>query len=153
MIQRAIILAEALKLIGSTESPAKSNCTIFGEWYGMDAAPWCAIFVSYVLDKCTIKFPFKTETPKGFHRCESLHHAATVAGKITTNPLPADIVTFAFNGSNRSNHCGIVLYCPTDSNMFVSIEGNTSSDNDKNGGSVQCRIRPRSLVRSFIKSF
>jgi len=40
-------LAEALRYIGAKEYPAGSNKTVFGQWYGVNGVPWCAIFVSY----------------------------------------------------------------------------------------------------------
>src|SRR5579871_4425213 len=40
-------LAEAVRWVGTKESPPGSNRTPFGAWFGLDGVPWCNIFVSY----------------------------------------------------------------------------------------------------------
>ena len=46
-----VMLATARGYIGYTESPAGSNQTVFGAWFGENGVPWCDIFVSYVADR------------------------------------------------------------------------------------------------------
>ena len=48
MVTANQILAIAAKEIGYTESPANSNKTKYGAWYGMNGEPWCDMFVSWV---------------------------------------------------------------------------------------------------------
>jgi len=40
-------LAVARRNLGVREEPPGSNRTPFGEWFGENGVPWCAIFVSY----------------------------------------------------------------------------------------------------------
>lgn len=42
------IVELAINQIGHKEDPADSNKTMYGEWFGMNGVPWCAIFVSWV---------------------------------------------------------------------------------------------------------
>ena len=41
------ILAVARKELGYTESPAGSNRTKYGKWFGLDGHPWCMMFVQW----------------------------------------------------------------------------------------------------------
>src|SRR5262245_32130016 len=43
-------LERAINEIGTKESPPESNLTPYGDWYGEDGVPWCAIFVSWAYD-------------------------------------------------------------------------------------------------------
>src|SRR4029077_6445107 len=40
-------LAACITHLGEKESPAGSNNTPFGQWYGVQSQPWCAIFQTY----------------------------------------------------------------------------------------------------------
>ena len=40
-------LGEAKRWLGYKESPASTNASTFGAWYGMNYEPWCAMFVTY----------------------------------------------------------------------------------------------------------
>lgn len=42
------IVELAINQIGHKEDPPDSNKTMYGEWFGMNGVPWCAIFVSWV---------------------------------------------------------------------------------------------------------
>jgi len=73
MIREEIIKTAAAES-GYKESPAGSNTTKFGEWYGMDHHAWCAMFVSWVYSKCAIVWPKMVESNKGFAWCP--HHTS-----------------------------------------------------------------------------
>ena len=49
-MSRQSIIDTAAAENGTKESPANSNKTKYGQWYGLDGEKWCAIFVSYVYD-------------------------------------------------------------------------------------------------------
>lgn len=123
--------------VGYSESPANSNRTRFGEWYGMDGQPWCAIFVSWCfdqiggLDAVGGKFAY---TPSWVNWAKQNGCWLDREEK----PQPGDLVFF--HNSSRICHVGIV----TKRNGTVSvstIEGNTSSSSNDNGGRVQARVR------------
>ena len=52
---------EVLKLaageLGYTESPANSNRTKYGKWFGFDGQPWCMMFVQRPDRLCPTRRP------------------------------------------------------------------------------------------------
>ncbi len=134
------ILKIASREIGYLETPANSNQTKYGKWFGLDGVSWCAIFISWCYAKAgnPIKgFGFAN----GFAGTQTMHHLAAKKGLIVTDPIPGDIVLFDFNNDMRVDHCGIF-----EKNLrpgyFNCIEGNTSITNNSNGGAVMRRQRP-----------
>ena len=41
------VLAVARGELGNTESPAGSNRTKYGKWFGLDGYAWCMMFVMW----------------------------------------------------------------------------------------------------------
>lgn len=125
--------------IGYTESPANSNKTKYGKWFGLDGLAWCGIFVSWVYAQCGVSLG-KIGFTKGFAGCQTaiLHFKET--GEVTKDPKPGDIVFFDWNEDGRWDHTGIFVRRISDT-QFETIEGNTSSSNQSNGGIVMLRVR------------
>lgn len=115
------ILDRARQEIGQRETAG--NRTRYGEWYGMNGQPWCAIFVSWVFYHEGLPLPFTTRkgfayTPSGvakFRQLKQWH---------SSNPKSGDVVFFNFGGG-RVNHVGIVESVNGDGSI-TTIEGNTS---------------------------
>lgn len=63
---------------------------------------------------------------------------------------PGDIVLFDFNRNGTSDHIGLVISVNKNGSI-TTIEGNTGSGNDTNGGAVQKRERYRSQVNFFVR--
>jgi cell wall-associated NlpC family hydrolase len=61
-------------------------------------------------------------------------------GCITNTPKAGDIVFFDWNLDGRYDHAGIFVK-GLDNNYFETIEGNTSINNQSNGGQVMRRKR------------
>ena len=61
-----------------------------------------------------------------------------------------DIVLFDFNHNGTSDHTGILVSVNKDGTI-VTIEGNTGSGNNTNGGQVQKRTRKKSDVNYFVR--
>ena len=61
-----------------------------------------------------------------------------------------DIVLFDFNHNKTSDHIGIVISVNKDGTI-TTIEGNTGSGNNTNGGQVQMRTRYKSQVNFFVR--
>ena len=147
-------LAEAVKYIGTTERPAGSNRTQFGKWFGVDGAPWCAIFVSFCFAKgakYVIADGFKGAGCYG-NGCTYVPTAeawlrATGMWKGRTTPLPGDIAIFNWDGG-VPDHIGIVEKY-LGGGQFQSVEGNTSFGNNSNDGEVMRRVRYLSQVDGF----
>ena len=66
------------------------------------------------------------------------------------NKKVGDIVLFDFNHNGTSDHIGILEAINKDGTI-TTIEGNTGSGNDTNGGQVQRRQRYKSQVNYFIR--
>jgi len=133
------IVAIAEKEIGYTETPANSNKTKFGKWFGFDGVAWCGMFVSWCYDKAG--FPLgNVGFSKGFAGCQTAVAHYNKKNKGTTTPVAGDIVFFDWNGDGRFDHTGIFVK-DIDGKSFETIEGNTSLTNQSNGGQVMRRKR------------
>ena len=133
------ILAVARKELGVKESPAGSNRTKYGTWYGLDGQPWCMMFIQWVFAQAGVELPVKTAS------CGTFMRAAQAAGRwVTSNYQPGDVVIYDFPGGGVTDHCGIVVTPLTTG--VRTIEGNTGVGNDSNGGEVMERSRPLSVI-------
>ena len=129
--------------LGTKESPVDSNVCKYSRWYPM-VGPWCAMFVSWVLDKADIEGYKHAFTPAGAELFKS-------QGRWTQNPRPGDVAYFDFPDSlPRIQHVGFVE--KVSGSVVTTIEGNTSSGaagSQDNGGGVFRRERARSLIVGF----
>jgi hypothetical protein len=147
-------LAEAVKHIGTKESPPSSNRTAFGQWFGVDGVAWCNIFVSYCF-----------AVGAGTTLCDGFKGAGVYAKGCTyvptteawlratgqwrgrVRPQPGDIAIYNWDGG-VPDHIGIVERDLGDG-TFLAIEGNTAAGNDSDGGAVMRRTRRLSQVDGF----
>jgi hypothetical protein len=145
-------LEQAHKYIGIKESPAGSNHTQFGVWYGMDHVPWCNIFVS----KCYVNVG-----SKAFVRGHYYSYVPAMAGdarlgrnhlSIAHPVLPGDPVTYDWDNDGVPDHTGLfVEWLDKANGKFSAIEGNTAIGNNSNGGEVMLRKdRVLSEVYNFV---
>ena len=136
------ILAVARRELGYTESPAGSNRTKYGKWFGLDGQPWCMMFIQWVFFQAGAYdlLPAHTGSCGGFMR------AAHAQGRwVTGDYQPGDVVIYDFPGNNvKTDHCGIVVTALTTG--IRAIEGNTGAESDANGGQVQERTRPTKCI-------
>ena len=131
--------------LGYKETPANSNRTKYGAWYGLDGQPWCVMFVEWVFAQAGVKLPIETAS------CTILMNAAKSAGNwVTSNYQPGDVVIYDFPGGAATDHCGIIESV-TDS-CVVAIEGNTGSGSDADGGQVQRRSRAFSVIVGAVRA-
>lgn len=141
------ILDTALAELGYRESPAGSNRTKYGRWYGLDGQPWCMMFVQWVFHQAGADKLLCARTAS----CGTLMRSAKAEGQwVTANYRAGDLVIFDFSGRKaRTDHVGIVIERRGDS--LYTIEGNTGDGNDSNGGQVLTRLRPMSVVRGAVR--
>lgn len=137
-----LVLNLARKQLGYRESPPHSNRTRYGAWYGLNGQPWCMMFLMwlfYMLGGMKL-LPCRTAS------CGQFMRAAQEAGNwhTGTDCQPGDIVIFTFSGNRKAEHCGIVE--AVRDGYIVTIEGNTATGNDSNGGEVMRRNRAYSVV-------
>ena len=143
------LLAVAVKQLGVRESPPGSNCVRYNTWYyGHEVKgngyPWCMVFVQWVFHQAGVALPIRTAS------CGELMRAAQRAGCWVTKDLrPGDIVIFDFPGGAATDHCGIVE--SVTAGGIISIEGNTGSSSDADGGQVQRRERPLKYIVGAVR--
>ena len=108
---------------GYTESG--NNKTKFGQWFGMDGEPWCAMFVSW----CFAQVGMGGEMPKTASAGEFAYQAQK-SGKGTYHakgsgytPKCGDLFIKNYNGGGYADHVGIV-YSDAAGGSFTTIEGN-----------------------------
>ena len=149
-MSRQSIINTAAAENGTKESPANSNKTKYGKWYGLDGVKWCATFVSWVFDHAG--HPLEAvDTAKGYQSCQSGFNFWKRKNRLTNDPQPGDIVLYDWDGDNTCDHTGIFVKWLDDAKTkFQAWEGNTAQGNDSDGGQVMLRERKRSLVRTFV---
>lgn len=149
MAKASELLAVAAKQLGVRESPPGSNKVRYNTWYyGKEVQgngyPWCMTFVQWVFDQAGVKLPRRTAS------CGDLMRAAQEAGCwVTENYLPGDVAVFDFPGGASTDHCGIVESVTAAG--VVSIEGNTGSSSDADGGQVQRRERALKYIVGAVR--
>lgn len=142
----------ALKEVGTTENPAGSNNTKYGEWYKLNGVAWCAIFVSWVYNRAGITLPEINKGYQGLHYVPSGHNYWRKQNELTTEPKLGDIVLFEFGHDHLDDHIGIFIKWDVKGESFYSVEGNTSFDSSgsqANGGAVAYRKRYIKHVSGF----
>lgn len=136
------IVAKARSYVGTKEYPKDSNSVIFNDrFYNRKvsgaAYPWCAVFQVCVFEDCNA-----SELIKRSASCMEIGNWFKQQGRFyTSNPQVGDLVFFKFSGNSRwTNHIGIVSKVHSDG-AIDTIEGNTSSTSQDNGGAVMERVR------------
>ena len=134
MRTRDDVLKIAAWQLGVLENPAGSNRQKYGEAYGMNGQPWCVMFVWWVFREAGFNLR-KTAS------CTDLSNAYKEAGQwVASGYKPGDIVMFDFTGKrSKTEHCGIVE--KVNGNTLTTIEGNTGTASNANGGAVMRRTR------------
>ena len=139
------IVEVAQKYIGTKESPADSNKTLFGKWAKYDGVPWCGLFVSKCYEEAGNPLPKIGFAFRGFAGCQTAVAYFKKNNQITSKPVSGDIVFFDWNKDGRYDHTGIFVKWLNE-NEFETIEGNTAVGNDSNGGQVMRRKRNKSVA-------
>jgi hypothetical protein len=137
-------LSGARDHLGEVESPSGSNHTDFGEWYGCDYQPWCAMFVTYC-------YEVEAGGSPSFAKGSSYAYVPYVVSdarngryglSVTNSPVPGDLVCYDWGFDGTYDHIGIFeAWAEGSGSTFTAIEGNTSLGNDSNGGQVMRRTR------------
>lgn len=137
------IIERAKNELGTMESPPNSNNVKYNTWYyghpvNGASYPWCATFISWV---------FKPEQGicKKTASCLEMLEWFEKRGQIVKTPQPGDIVFFKYStNSRRTNHVGLVV--SVNGSVINTIEGNTSTTSQDNGGKVMQRNRYSNIV-------
>ena len=141
---KALNLARAE--LGEKEWPAGTNRVKYSAWYGL-TGPWCAMFVSWCLDRAGSKFHYAycpyvvNDARAGKNGLQVVSFEAAKTG---------DLALYNWDGDWDADHIGF-LEQKTGGFSFDAIEGNTAVGNDSNGGEVMRRRRSRSQVQAFVR--
>jgi CHAP domain-containing protein len=158
---RVKALAQAKLYVGVKEHPAGSNrgahIDRWERWAnGITGYPWCAAFVcGMVREVSGLIVPEPRRASVGF-----LEQWAAGIGELlkpATLPRPGDLVCYRFDSDDWPDHIGFVdkaLAATWRGSYFYgsirAIEGNTSAEDDANGGEVEVRYRSGVRMR-FIR--
>lgn len=129
--------------IGVKESPAGSNRVKYNTaYYGSEvsgpAYPWCVAFLWWVFRQAGAGQLFYGGKKTASCTALNTYHQGQGQG-VTGDYKPGDIIFFNFSGGRSTDHVGI---CERfDGSTLTTIEGNTGTGNDANGGAVMRRTR------------
>ena len=140
------LLAIAASQLGTCESPAGSNNVKYNTaYYGREINhpdyAWCAVFIWGLFREAGAGELYygggrtaSCTTLCGYHR-----------GQATTDYRPGDIIFFDFSGQKKkTRHVGICESCQ--GGYITTIDGNTGTGNEANGGAVMRRKRALKYV-------
>lgn len=129
--------------LGVKESPANSNMQKYGKEYGANGTAWCCQFVWWVFKHAGASELFYGGKKTAY--CPTLMNYYKKQGQFFTKDFKAgDIIFFDFNANKQPDHVGIVER--VSGSTVYTIEGNTSTTNDANGGRVMRRTRTKSTI-------
>ena len=122
-----------------TANAGSANYTKYGEWYGLNGQPWCAMFVSWCFDQAGL-----ADIAPKYAGCYAgvswFRNHGTFHGKAAYTPQPGDVIFFSSAAyPSGGAHTGIVTEC--DGEIVRTIEGNTSGGSTliANGGCVAAK--------------
>jgi hypothetical protein len=152
----AQVLAIATRFAKEQYKEGKNNDSIFGKWYGMNHAPWCAMFVSYCFNQAGAGKLIRAQTEKGFASCG----AAVTFFKKWKRIVPVkkaqagDIVFMNFTGGKSAAHVGIVIRNDVKGKVLYCVEGNTvnpdGTGDQENGDGVYFKTRPYRYIVAVV---
>ncbi len=131
------VLDTARGELGYTEYPPGSNRTKYGEAFGWDGVPWCAIFLWWCFREAGESSAFfggaKTAS------CGTLLRWYREQGQIVpvSQVQAGDIVILNFSGTQETQHCGLVI--AVNGIYITTIEGNTSEAGSQSNGGMVCQ--------------
>ena len=142
-VKKDAVLSILRAELGYKESPAGSNRTKYGVWYGLNGFAWCVMFQMWAFAQAGAL----DMVPKKTASCSELMRAAKAAGQwVTGEYRSGDLVIFDFpNTKYKTDHCGMI-WAVLDGGRYMVIEGNTGVTSDSNGGEVMARIREESVI-------
>jgi len=145
------VIARFESQLGTIESPAGSNKTLYCDWYGL-TGPWCAMFVSWCFFEEGLPLP--ASTSKGFAFTPSGAQWFKSQNRWSETPERGHVVFFDFpnDSVDRISHVGIVTGVGPDG-AIDTVEGNTDERGGRTGGKVMRRRRAVGIVGYGVPSY
>lgn len=148
---RSVLFAAASQ-IGVQESPTGSNRVKYNTaYYGREVSgksyPWCVTYLWWVFRQAGLGL-YRTASCTAFVE----HYRRKSPERVLKGDYrPGDIVFFDFTGKRaKTVHVGIVERVGADGTL-TTIEGNTGTLSDANGGAVMRRTRKPGLVTCGVR--
>ena len=132
--------------LGVTERPAGSNKVKYNTaYYGREVSgsgyPWCCTFVWWLFQQAGASSLFFGGGKTAYCPTLLTHHAKQM---VWEDYRPGDVIFFNFSGKASAAHVGI---CEKwDGENITTIDGNTGSGNESNGGAVMRRTRNKKYI-------
>lgn len=162
MTTSADVLKVAVSQIGYKESPANSNKTKYGKWFGLNGQPWCAIFLDWCFEQAKggVLFPHNANAAHAQDeiviKCAGTWIMKKTTSKATRRAYlakakPGDVVCFDFGRMDAyRQHIGIVER--VSGTNIICIEGNTSQHGSQSNGGMVCRqSRPYTYICAVVR--
>lgn len=129
------VLKIELSELNTTESPPNSNFVKYNDWYygTHKSAPWCVVFQEYCFYHSGMPLHYRTASCTSLMQYAMEHHKWI---SDVTELLPGDLLIIQ---CSSSKHIGLIEYI--DGKDIHTIEGNTSTTCDDNGGRVMRQVR------------
>lgn len=139
---RGSALKKAQGQIGYVEG--SNNANKYGDWYGQNYQPWCAMFCTWCYELSAagpspsfIRGSRYAYVPYVVADARERRYGLTTVG--VEDVVAGDLVCYDWSWDGEFDHIGI--FEKWSGNSIVVIEGNTSSQNQSNGGQVMRRTR------------
>lgn len=146
------IMEVAIKELGTVEHPV-NRVKYNKEYYGTDVSgvnyAWCCSFVWWVFKQANASELFYNGEKTAY--CPNVDNWG-LANNLCVEKSQGkygDIVLFDWDGGN-ADHIGFIEK-RNDDGTYTTIEGNTSLNNNTNGGQVMRRTRSISLIKRIIR--
>ena len=141
------LLSVARSQLGITESPAGSNRVKYNEeYYGRPVSgrsyPWCVVFQWWCFRAAGASRLFYGGGQTA--SCTALYSYHKKRSQDVTDYRPGDLVFFNFSGGTATEHVGL---CESYDGVYITtIDGNTGTGNEANGGAVMRRRRHKRYI-------
>lgn len=142
------LLSIARSQLGIKEYPAGSNCVLYNTEYYARAVkgsgyPWCCAFVWWLFREAGSSELFYGGKKTAY--CPTLLNYHRKARQFVSGGYePGDVIFFNFSGKKTAAHVGI---CEEwDGKNITTIDGNTGTNNEANGGAVMRRRRDKKYI-------
>lgn len=145
------IISVATKYIGITSNNNNVifNTAYYGHEVSGDNYPWCVTFQWYVFREAGLSNYFFNGAKAA--SCSALRKYHEVIGQVVYGDYQhGDLLLFDFSGKKqRTQHIGLCL--ENNGKTVKSLDGNTSSKSEDNGGTVNIRERNLKYVTCAIR--
>ena len=105
------------------EDGSRQGYSVYGDWYGCPYEEWCAMFVSFCLDRADVPSSAFGRNASCARWISDLRYMGLYANRSDCEPAPGDLVFFDWDGDRHSDHVGIVS--AVNDSEIETIEGNS----------------------------